>query len=149
MDARSSERAEALVPFLAAFGVTRVVTSPSVRCLDTVLPYAVATGFGTHIKAGLSEEGFAERPGRATHQLTRLLEGGEPAVLCSHGPVLPTLLEQLAAIAYAGGSTENISKVTLSEAAKSGMGKVEVLVAHIVGTGSQARVVDIETYPAP
>jgi 8-oxo-dGTP diphosphatase len=149
LDSIGRARATALVPILAAFGVTRVVTSPSVRCLDTVLPYAVATGFGTHIKAGLSEEGFAERPGRATHQLTRLLEGGEPAVLCSHGPVLPTLLEQLAAIAYAGGSTENISKVTLSEAAKSGMGKGEVLVAHIVGTGSQARVVDIETYPAP
>jgi 8-oxo-dGTP pyrophosphatase MutT (NUDIX family)/phosphohistidine phosphatase SixA len=148
LDARGREQAKALVPILAAFGVTRVVTSPSVRCLDTVLPYAVATGYGTHIKVGLSEEGFAERPGRATHHLTQLLERGEPAVLCSHGPVLPVLLEQLAAIADSGGSFANTAKVTLSEATRSGMGKGEVLVAHVVGTGPTARVVDIERYPA-
>lgn len=142
-------RAAALVPILAAFGVTRVVTSPSVRCLDTVLPYAVAKGYGTHIKVGLSEEGFAERPRRAPHHLTQLLEGGEPAVLCSHGPVLPVLLKQLAAIADSDGSIENTAKVTLSEAARNGMGKGEVLVAHVVGAGPQARVVDVESYRAP
>jgi 8-oxo-(d)GTP phosphatase len=142
-------RAAALVPILAAFGVTWVVTSPSVRCLDTVLPYAVATGYGTHIKVGLSEEGFAKRPKRAPHHLTQLLDRGEPAVLCSHGPVLPVLLEQLAAIADFGGSFENTAKLTLSEATRSGMGKGEVLVAHVMGTGPQARVIDIESYPAP
>ena len=42
LDARGRERAEALVPSLAADGVTRVVTSPPARCLDTVLPYPVA-----------------------------------------------------------------------------------------------------------
>ena len=149
LDALGRERAKALVPILAAFGVTRVVTSPAVRCLDTVLPYAVATGYGTHIKVGLSEEGFAERPGRAPHHLKQLLERGEPAVLCSHGPVLPVLFERLAMIADSGGSFENTAKLTLSEAARSGIGKGEVLVAHVVGTGSRARVVDIEGYPAP
>jgi len=29
------------------------------------------------------------------------------------------------------------------------MGKGEALVAHVVGTGDQARVVDVELYPAP
>jgi 8-oxo-(d)GTP phosphatase len=149
LNALGRARAAALVPILAAFGVTRVVTSPSVRCLDTILPYAVATGYGTHIKVGLSEEGFAKRPRRATHHLRQLLERGEPAVLCSHGPVLPVLLEQLAAIAASGGSFENTAKVTLSQATRSGMGKGEVLVAHVVGTGPQARVVDIESYSAP
>ena len=60
LDARGRERAEALVPILAAYGVTRVVTSPSVRCLDTVLPYAVAARLKVRLKPGLSEEGFAE-----------------------------------------------------------------------------------------
>ena len=146
LDARGRERAEALVSFLAAFGVTRVVTSPSVRCLDTVLPYAVAAEHGTRLKAGLSEEGFAERPERAPHHLARLLERGEPAVLCSHGPVLPILLEALASIA---DSSESPAKITLSEAARHSVGKGEALVAHVVGTGAQARVVDVERYPAP
>jgi len=149
LDDRGRERAEALVPFLAAFGVTRVVTSPSIRCLDTVLPYAVATGHGTRLKVGLSEEGFAEHPERAPHHLARLLERGEPAVLCSHGPVLPVLIEALAGIADAGGSIENTAKIALSAAARHGIGKGEALVAHVVGTGAQARVVDVERYPAP
>lgn len=146
LDARGRERAEALVPLLAAYSVTRVVTSPSVRCLDTVLPYAIATGYGTSVKIGLSEEGFAERPDRAPHHLTRLLERGEPAVLCSHGPVLPVLLQALAGIA---DSSESSARITLSEAARRGVGKGEALVAHVVGTGAQARVVDVERYPAP
>jgi 8-oxo-dGTP diphosphatase len=149
LDARGRQRAEALVPVLAAYGVTRVVTSPSVRCLDTVLPYAVATGLGTRLKAGLSEEGFAERPERATHHLTRLLERGEAAVACSHGPVLPALFEQLAAIADPGESSGGSgAKFTLSEVARRGLGKGEALVAHLVDTGSEARVVDVERYPA-
>ena len=145
LDARGRERAEALVMILAAYGVTRVVTSPSVRCLDTVLPYAVATGRGTRIKVGLSEEGFAEQPERAPSHLTRLLERGEAAVVCTHGPVLPVLLEQLSGIA---DSVESQAKVTLSEAARHGLGKGEALVAHLVDRGTQARVVDVERHPA-
>ena len=158
LDARGRARAEALVPILAAYGVTRVVTSPSVRCLDTVLPYAVAAGRIARLQVGLSEEGFAERPERATHHLTRLLERGEAAVMCSHGPVLPVLFERLAEVADPGesatkppdGSTgESAAQVTLSQAARRGIGKGEALVAHLVGTGAQARVVDVELYPAP
>ena len=146
LNPRGRARAKALVPLLAAYGVTRVVTSPSVRCLDTVLPYAVATGTRARLKQGLSEEGFADQPDRAPYHLTRLLELGEAAVVCSHGPVLPVLLERLAGIA---DSDESAATVTLSKAAESGMGKGEALVAHLVGTGDQARVVDVERYPAP
>jgi broad specificity phosphatase PhoE len=144
LDARGRERAEALLPVLAAYGVTRVVTSPSVRCLDTVLPYAVAIGKKPRLHAGLSEEGFAEQPAKAPYHLTRLLERGSPTVVCSHGPVLPVLLNQLAAIADSG---EPSAQAALSEAAHGGLGKGEALVAHLVGTGAQARVVDVERYP--
>jgi 8-oxo-dGTP diphosphatase len=145
LNPRGRERAKALIPVLAAYGVTRVVTSPSVRCLDTVLPYTVAAGIRARLKAGLSEEGFAEQPDRAPYHLTRLLDRGNAAVVCSHGPVLPALLERLAGIADPQGPAQ----LALSEAADCGMGKGEALVAHLVGTGDQARVVDVERYPAP
>jgi 8-oxo-(d)GTP phosphatase len=141
LDARGREHAEALAPILAAYGVTRVVTSPSVRCLDTVLPYALAAGLKTRLHAGLSEEGFAQQPALAPYHLTRLLERGEPAVVCSHGPVLPMLLDQLACIADPG---EPDAKAALSEVAHYGLDKGEALVTHLVGRGSQARVVHIE-----
>jgi len=170
LDARGRERAQALVPMLAAYGVTRVVTSPAVRCLHTVLPYAVAAGHQVRIKEALSEEGFAEQPDRVAYHLTRLLERGNAAVVCTHGPVLPVLLERLAMISDAEeqdkkaakdtdgagndatdgstGSSERKAKVILSDAASRGMGKGEAVVAHMVGTGAEARVVDVETYPA-
>ena len=144
LDARGRERAKALVPILAAYGVTRVVTSPSLRCLDTVLPYAVALGQKARLHAGLSEEGFAEQPALAPYHLTRLIERGTPAVVCSHGPVLPVLLDQLAGIA---DSSVPSAKAALSEASQGGLGKGEALVAHLVGTGAQARVVDVERQP--
>ena len=159
LNVRGRERAEALIPILAAYGVTRVVTSPSVRCLDTVLPYAAATGHIARLQAGLSEEGFAEQPERAPYHLTRLLERGEAAVVCSHGPVIPVLFEQLARLADLGQSAaqppgesaaqppgESKARFALSEAARRGVGKGEVLVAHLVGTGAQARVVDVESH---
>lgn len=149
LNARGRERAHELVPVLAAFGVTRVVTSPSVRCLDTVLPYAVSIGTRPRLKSGLSEEGFAAQPDRALYHLTRLLERGNAAVVSSHGPVLPTLLERLAELADPSESGGGTGALTLAEAAHGGMGKGEALVAHLVGTGDQARVVDVERYPSP
>jgi 8-oxo-dGTP pyrophosphatase MutT (NUDIX family)/phosphohistidine phosphatase SixA len=155
LNARGREQAQALVPILAAYGVTRVLTSPSVRCVDTVRPYAKSAGARPRMKEGLSEEGFDEQPDRAAHHLTRLLERGNAAVLCSHGPVLPVLLGLLAEVADsddwgAGGArSERSPKAALSEAGDRGMGKGEALVTHIVGTGEQARVVDVEQHPAP
>jgi 8-oxo-dGTP diphosphatase len=145
LNPRGRTRAKALIPLLAAYGVTRVVTSPSVRCLDTVLPYALASGGRARLKQGLSEEGFADQPDRAPYHLTRLLELGEAAVVCTHGPVLPMLLEQLAGIA---DPDESAAEGVLSKVANAGMGKGEALVAHLVGTGDQARIVDLERYAA-
>jgi 8-oxo-dGTP pyrophosphatase MutT (NUDIX family)/phosphohistidine phosphatase SixA len=160
LDDRGRERADALAPILSSYGVTRVVTSPSVRCLATVLPYAVAAQLKVRLKPGLSEEGFAEQPDHARRHLTRLLDRGTATVVSSHGPVLPTLLEHLAGIVdpdESGGSRdsggsreadEHPARLALLDAAQRGMGKGEALVAHLVGTGTRARVVEVEVYPS-
>jgi len=145
LDASGRERAQALVPLLKSYGVTRVVTSPSVRCLDTVLPYAVTEELKIRLKPGLSEESFAQRPDHAPRHLTKLLARGSATVMSTHGPVLPVLLERLAEMA---DSDEGSAKLLISEAAHRGMGKGEALVAHLVGTADQARVVDAEVYAA-
>ena len=143
LNARGRDQAEALVPILASYGAFRVVTSPSVRCIDTVRPYAAAAGQKVRRRAGLSEEGFTQQPDRASGLLTRLLERGEAALVCSHGPLLPVLLDRLADIADSGAPT---SKAALTEAAQHGLGKGEALIAHVVGTDVQARVVDVERF---
>lgn len=140
LDRAGRARARALVPVLAAYGIERVVTSPSVRCFTTVQPYAAAAGIELHTRAGLSEEGFEEKPQKAERHLNRLLERAEPAALCTHRPVLPSVLQGLRARADKSCPAYDI----LGEAAKNGIAKGAALVCQIAGRGADARVVSIE-----
>lgn len=146
LDRRGTHLAGTLVPLLTAYGPRRLVSSPSVRCADTLWPYAASLGVPLKLKDGLSEEGYEADPARAVHHLRRLVERGAPAALCSHGPVLPDLLDELATLVVEGGDESADAAKALDEAAESGMGKGEVLVAHLVDTGEQARVVAVERH---
>jgi len=85
------EQAERLVPLLGAWGVTRVVTSSSTRCVQTVTPYADAAGRKVRTTDALTEE---QASGTAVEQVVQSLLGRrEPSVLCTHRPVLPAVLE--------------------------------------------------------
>ncbi len=86
-------QAQHLVPLLHAYGTTRVVTSPSTRCAQTVGPYAEEQVVGVTEVAGLSEEEHDEEAVR--HLLATALSTPEPTVVCTHRPVLPGLLAQL------------------------------------------------------
>ena len=89
------EQAERLVPVLAAFGVTSVHTSSSTRCVDTVRPFAEATGLDLATYDALSEEDATVEGVRDV--VEELLEARGSTVLCSHRPVLPTVLDALGA----------------------------------------------------
>ncbi|MBU2695702.1 NUDIX hydrolase [Pimelobacter sp. 30-1] len=89
--------ADRLVPLLAAYGVTRVVTSTSTRCVQTVRPYAETAGYAFDLRPRLTEENAAPRP--VTKLVHDLLDpdgppsAAENAVLCTHRPVLPLVLD--------------------------------------------------------
>jgi 8-oxo-dGTP pyrophosphatase MutT (NUDIX family)/phosphohistidine phosphatase SixA len=146
LDARGSARADALVPLLAAYGLTRLVTSPSLRCVDTLAPYAANARLRLRTKAGLSEEGFAAEPAKAERHLAAILARGEAAAVCSHGPVLPTLVTGLAELVdpECDGAVAAIEH--LAEAADDMLEKGEALVCHVVGRGPGARVVAVERH---
>jgi 8-oxo-(d)GTP phosphatase len=86
-------QAESLVPLLAAYGVTRLVTSSSVRCLETLAPYAEVTGWPLETTPRLSEEDATRTAvGRI---VGGLLDDRAGSVICTHGPVLPAVFEAL------------------------------------------------------
>ncbi len=93
------EQAQALVPLLNAYGAKRVVTSPWVRCLATVTPYAKAKKLTIVERGQLTEFGNADGPKRTARVIERLLEEGKAAVICSHRPALPTILDTISSIA--------------------------------------------------
>jgi 8-oxo-(d)GTP phosphatase len=86
-------QAEDLVPLLAAYDVSRVVTSTSTRCRQSVAPYAEASGLKLEEYDALSEE---DASAESVEEIVEdLLETGEGSVLCTHRPVLPHVFDAL------------------------------------------------------
>ena len=88
-----SQQARALVPVLRAYGVTRLLSSSSTRCVQTFKPYAKEQVVTLEESVELSEEGYAAT--RTNAMLTHLMDSPDPAALCSHRPVLPELFRLL------------------------------------------------------
>jgi 8-oxo-dGTP diphosphatase len=91
--AEGHAQARAVVPLLAAYGVTRIVSSSSRRCVDTVLPYAEKSGRPVVSSDALSEEDATPRSVRTF--VGDVVGSGEDAVLCTHRPVLPVVYDCL------------------------------------------------------
>jgi 8-oxo-dGTP diphosphatase len=83
LDERGRRQAEELVEILRALGVRRVVSSPYVRCLETVERLASALGVSVE-----QDERLAEGAGGTAGDLLR--EDG--VVCCTHGDVVEELV---------------------------------------------------------
>jgi len=93
-------QADALRDLLADRGVARVISSPYVRCRQTVEPL----GQRLRLPVDLADE-LAE--GTPLPEARRLIEKftSEPTVLCTHGDVIGELLESLARRGLIGRDT--------------------------------------------
>jgi 8-oxo-dGTP diphosphatase len=87
-----TERAGDLVPLLDAYGVQRVVSSPAVRCSQTVEPYARSISTFLEIDDRLSEQ---TRAAHVQRSIDTLMDRKKPVVLCTHRPTLPWVLEAI------------------------------------------------------
>ncbi|MGN6598824.1 MAG: NUDIX hydrolase [Actinomycetales bacterium] len=94
LSAHGVEQAHALARVLPAFGVLSVVTSAATRTRATVEPYARATRQRPRIDARLGE---ARLTGTELDSLQDWAAAA--AVLCTHRPVIPVLLDELRALA--------------------------------------------------
>ncbi len=93
----------------------------------------------------MSEEGFETRgPKRAVRAVRQALQLGVPAAICSHGPVLPTVLGALLSRMAHVRDQIALAEATLVEAVDLGMDKGEILVAHVVGVAEHAQIVAVE-----
>jgi 8-oxo-dGTP diphosphatase len=84
-------QADQLVSLLAAAELTRIVSSPYVRCVQTVEPLAAACGLTVDLTDALAEGATVAEAAALLDKLAR-----EQAVLCSHGDVIGDLLMHLA-----------------------------------------------------
>ncbi|GAA2751937.1 NUDIX hydrolase [Amnibacterium kyonggiense] len=140
---RGQAQARAIVPAIAAWGPSRIVSSTAARCLATVAPLAKATGIEVKKAPQLSQDGWEmhhHEPKGIREVVERRVQKGRTAVLCSHAPVLPEILEQ---IAEATGSP-NGGRMTRAGI----LGTAEFAVVHLAAKAPH-RILAIETHSAP
>jgi broad specificity phosphatase PhoE len=95
LTAEGTAQAEGLAATLAPFAIGRVLSSPYLRCTQTVAPLAAARGLDVE-----EIEDLAEGAGPAARRLLASLPGGADVtpgdtVLCTHGDVLFEILDGL------------------------------------------------------
>ncbi|MGC2241228.1 MAG: NUDIX hydrolase [Acidimicrobiia bacterium] len=83
-------QAKAIAESLLTAGIERVVTSPYQRCVQTVEPLAAAVGAEIEVSDALAEEADID----GSYALADSLIGAN-AVLCSHGDVIPALVNRM------------------------------------------------------
>lgn len=91
-----TNQSERLTQLLAAFGVNELISSPWRRCRETVAPYARAAGIDiTEVKA-LTEAAHRAKSSPVAQLVSEQVKrGGQPTALCTHRPVLETVMKTL------------------------------------------------------
>ncbi|GAB2463636.1 NUDIX hydrolase [Promicromonospora xylanilytica] len=136
-------QAAALVPVLAAYGVEHVISSRWERCATTIDPYVRASGLRPSYSEYLTEAQHERSPSRVAATVRDLLEETtESSVICTHRPVLPTVLDVLGQ--HASGAVAD-ALPTIDPFLEPG----EVLVAHVADTAAGPRVVATEKVDPP
>ncbi len=96
LTARGVRQSNAIVGPLLAFGARRLVSSPAVRCIKTVAPLSLAIGRKLEKTDLISQDAWEEGASDARAIVGERVRARKAAVLCSHGPVLPDILSELA-----------------------------------------------------
>ena len=140
---RGQAQARSIVTALAAWGPTRIVSSTAARCIATVAPFAKATGIEIKKAPELSQDGWElehHEPAGVRRIVDRRITKGHTTVLCSHAPVLPELIEQ---IAEATGSP-NGGRLTRAGI----LATAEFAVVHLAAKAPH-QILAIETHSVP
>ena len=86
------QQAIALAQLLAVFGAEDLVTSPAVRCVGTIRPYADWRGIEPRTDSALTEISYIHAPRAVVGWLRELADRRTGTVVCTHGPLLDELI---------------------------------------------------------
>lgn len=93
---RGSDQATGIAKGIAAFAPERIISSTAVRCLTTVAPLSTLTGIPVKATDAISQDAYESGGSSVGPVIERRLKKQRTTVLCSHGPVLPHIIEELA-----------------------------------------------------
>lgn len=129
------KQAKRLISLLDAYGPKRLVTSPWTRCQQTVAPYSKATKRTLIERSQLTELSTERGPRKTKNVIEDTFGQTKNALLCSHRPALPTIIE-----AFTKHAKKDVS-LALTEESTLSPGEFFVL---RVTTSLKPKIVDYE-----
>jgi 8-oxo-dGTP diphosphatase len=103
---RGADQSVAIAKGIAAFAPRKILSSNAVRCLATVEPLSRLTQVDVKASAAISQDAYDDDTEKVRAIVAKRVKRKETVVLCSHGPVIPQLLDELAAITSAKPTTQ-------------------------------------------
>ncbi len=95
LDSVGELQAARLAGFLQVFGPDRVISAEPVRCVDTVRPFANASGVPIEVDPVFGDLGYESTPEAAETALLALAKPGQVTVVSSQGTAIPGLLDRV------------------------------------------------------
>ncbi|WP_460802389.1 NUDIX hydrolase [Microbacterium sp. GXF6406] len=135
---RGQKQARAIVAPLRAFGVRRIITSDAERCQQTIAPLARALKREPVLTENISQDAWEDGVADIRSVIGKRVRSRKPAVLCSHGPVLPGILSEIALATGTMHGSYLGSASALDLAAFS--------VVHLSSTNPGSGIISIETH---
>lgn len=136
------EQARAIAGGLASYGVNTIYSSPASRCVNTIGPVSYLTGANVKIANKVAQDNYDARGELPELFVTKRLRKNEPIIVCSHGPVIPQIVQSL--IEATGAD------ITTGLRRSAALGTGDFSVFHIGRTKKgEPRLVSVETHEAP
>ena len=136
--ATGMRQAQAVGRLLQAWKPTRIVSSPWLRCVATIAPYAKAAGAKVKLNEALTEHRHGRSPQKTAAVVEALFDKQRAVAVCTHRPALPTVLKQLA-------KHMNSRLRDLLPSSDPYLAPGEIVVCH-VARGSKNKVVAVERF---
>ncbi|MDO9397155.1 MAG: NUDIX domain-containing protein [Herbiconiux sp.] len=93
---RGLGEARAIVPSLLAFSPQKIITSSAKRCRQTVEPVAKVLRLEPKVTALLSQDAYEDGESDVRGVVGKRVRKRVTTILCSHGPVLPDIVREVA-----------------------------------------------------
>jgi 8-oxo-dGTP diphosphatase len=101
---RGRRQAQNIVPALTAWEPKKLVSSSSLRCRQTIEPLARTMSKKVRFLDSISQHAFIDDGDDVEQLVAQRIEKKRTTVICSHGPVIPEIIRE---IAHATGTPYN------------------------------------------
>ena len=107
--AKGTAQAASIALGLAAYRPFKIVSSTATRCVATVAPLARVSGLSIQESDGVSQDAYELGASTVAELIGKKVRKKKTVVICSHGPVIPEIIDEIAKATNTPATTEFLS----------------------------------------